>query len=1132
MDSTRQDQHQWSDWFSKAPPSAEDAEEGAVPAEDADGPSSGAAQNEDPVAGPVAGDGPATPGDPAAQTADFDISKATDPAPDNGADPSGDPAPATPSGVTAADIRNTRPPRDEQDDRDGGAPGDAGPFGPLDRRVPGQTLRGQPPGRPAPRDHQPSGGQTPATPAGTAGSGGPAWTPPWRLPRDESITRRLPRDPASDRSGQEPTPTPPPAAPPTVAQPIVTPEQARALYEAETAQADVTPPAAEAEPEARAPFAPPTVAQPIVTPEQARALYEAETAQAEETAPAAEAETPVAPTPPTVAQPIVTPEQARAMYEEVAPTTSWPIISPDTPDTPDTPDEEAGGADWAEQADVAAVADGSVSEVWTEPSMRSSGHDRPDDEPTGVDEIRQAEGTQTERNDAAPGDQPHPEAQAPAIPFAPPTVAQPIVTREDARKLPPPPPTMAQPIVTPEEAASMLPVAPTVAQPILTPAEATAMSPVEITKTDLPVMHAPVTYYGPGRRPPTEGRPGAAPQEGAEQAEAAEAAEPQGKAAAKTDRHATYKRPEMLSSAETVMLPQVKPPLKPSPKIARASTADTGAQAVMAAGAASVEAPKKLIDQEPTSIMAVQAPPRKAAAPPRPDQPYTASQRRKWISRGVLLAILLMQAVLSLRLHNAAFEDEAQYLYAGRLEILHLFHHQPLPLNFAAYFSGAPVLYPVAGAWADSIGGLAAARALSLVEMLATTGLLYTISRRLFNERAAICAALLYSVTMSVTFLGHFATYDATCLFLLAVTAWIMVRTALLRWPVFLLAIPVAALAVAVKYAGALFLPTIAVLPILTAWPYRRRRVWAYPVVFAVGVGALLYLGLKWGGHSYTEALSSTTTSRAKGTTPIGHIGWESLKWGGVVFFAAVLGSVAYAWRPRTDPEEEIAPAGSRLRRILLGLVLTCTALLAPLYQAHLHTDVSFLKHIGFGLFFAAPMAGVGLARIMGDHFRRPQIGIAVWGLALLLGMTEATHLYGAWGNETAFVKSFSTQLKPGAKYLVEIPEVPIYYLQGNKEAQAQQFSSTFVLVYQNPKGAVLSGTTAYEAAIANNYFQVVAYEGFTTPATDNAIASELAKNKNYKKVTVVSDSTKYHDGTFTIWVRKAGVKGQGKLIG
>jgi hypothetical protein len=874
------------------------------------------------------------------------------------------------------------------------------------------------------------------------------------------------------------------------------------------------------------------VAQPIVTPEQARAMYEAETGQPGE-AQAAEAETPPPAAPPTVAQPIITPEQARAMYE-AAPTAAQPIISPGTGAGDDQGEDargdgatEAGptegpgvtersaGADWADEADEAAVADGSMSDVWTDPSRRPS----PLSEPA-----------------ATPGPE-EPGRQTPAVPPSPPTVAQPIVTPEDARTLAPAAPTMAQPIVTPEDAASMAPVAPTVAQPILTPAEATAMTPVDVTVTDLPVVNAPVTYYGPGRRPPTEGQPGTAPQDGAAHAEAAQAAPPQGKAQAKTDRHATYKRPEMVSSAETVMLPKVKPPLKPSPKIARASTVDTGAQAVVAAGAgaSSVEAPKK-IDQEQTTVLAVQTPPqqqkKKVAGAPRPDQPYTASQRRKWISRGVLLAILLMQAVLSLRLHNTAFEDEAQYLYAGQLEILHIFHHQPLPLNFASYFSGAPVLYPVAGAWADSIGGLAAARALSLLEMLATTGLLYTISRRLFNERVAICAALLFSVTMSVTFLGHFATYDATCLFLLAVTAWIMVRTALLRWPVFLLAVPVAALAVAVKYAGALFVPTIAVLPVLTAWPYRRRRVWAYPVVFGVGTAALLYLGLKWGGHSYSEALSSTTTSRAQGTTPVGHLGWESLKWGGVIFFAAVLGTVAYAWRPRTDAEEEIAPAGSRLRRILLGLVLTGTAVLAPVYQAHLHTDVSFLKHIGFGLFFAAPMAGVGLARVMGDHFRRPQLGIAVWGLALLLGMTEATHLFGAWGNETSFVKDFSKELKPGAKYLVEIPEVPIYYLEGNKEAQAAQFSSTFVLVYQNPKGVVLSGTTAYEAAIQNNFFQTVAIEGFTTPATDNAIESELKKNKNYTKVTVVSDSTKYHDGTFTIWVRKAGVKGRGKLIG
>ncbi len=76
--------------------------------------------------------------------------------------------------------------------------------------------------------------------------------------------------------------------------------------------------------------------------------------------------------------------------------------------------------------------------------------------------------------------------------------------------------------------------------------------------------------------------------------------------------------------------------------------------------------------------------------------------------------------------------------------------------------------------------------------------LLYSLPRRLFNERAGLCAAALFAVTEAAVFLGNFATYDATCLFLLALAAWITVRTAASRWPVFLLAALPAALAVGV----------------------------------------------------------------------------------------------------------------------------------------------------------------------------------------------------------------------------------------------------------------------------------------------------------------------------------------------
>ena len=72
-----------------------------------------------------------------------------------------------------------------------------------------------------------------------------------------------------------------------------------------------------------------------------------------------------------------------------------------------------------------------------------------------------------------------------------------------------------------------------------------------------------------------------------------------------------------------------------------------------------------------------------------------SSPRRTWVSRGVLLVILAVQAVLTLRMNNTAFEDEALYLYSGHLEIAHWLHGTPLQGNYASYFSGAPVLYPV-----------------------------------------------------------------------------------------------------------------------------------------------------------------------------------------------------------------------------------------------------------------------------------------------------------------------------------------------------------------------------------------------------------------------------------------------------
>ena len=201
-------------------------------------------------------------------------------------------------------------------------------------------------------------------------------------------------------------------------------------------------------------------------------------------------------------------------------------------------------------------------------------------------------------------------------------------------------------------------------------------------------------------------------------------------------------------------------------------------------------------------------------------------------------------------------------------------------------------------------------------------------------------------------------------------------------------------------------------------------------------------------------------------------------------------------------------------------MVLSGTALLAPAYQAHLHTDISFQKHIGFGLFFAAPIAAFGLARLLGDHFRRPHIAVGVWSLALVLGLVQTSHLYQVWPNSTQFVRAFSKYLQPHARYLVEVPEVPIYYLLGHADAQPRQFTSTFYINYVNSKGVLLSGTVGFTAAVNAGYFHVVAYNGNVTAAADAVLAQALSASKDYYLAAEIHITDVFGPGDYFIWVK------------
>ena len=199
----------------------------------------------------------------------------------------------------------------------------------------------------------------------------------------------------------------------------------------------------------------------------------------------------------------------------------------------------------------------------------------------------------------------------------------------------------------------------------------------------------------------------------------------------------------------------------------------------------------------------------RAAVPAR--QPRTGLLSGRW----PVMLILAMQAVVSLAmLHNTAFQDEALYLYAGR-QIIHHWNGGPVPPNYAFYLSGYPYIYPVIGGFLDMAGGLELARAFSLACMLGVTAIVYLVTRKLFHQQAAIFAAAAYASTGVVLFLSRLATYDAMCLFLIALATAISVHGGMSRRPWQVLAIgPVLVLAILAKYAALLF-----VLPVFGLWP-------------------------------------------------------------------------------------------------------------------------------------------------------------------------------------------------------------------------------------------------------------------------------------------------------------------------
>jgi hypothetical protein len=437
---------------------------------------------------------------------------------------------------------------------------------------------------------------------------------------------------------------------------------------------------------------------------------------------------------------------------------------------------------------------------------------------------------------------------------------------------------------------------------------------------------------------------------------------------------------------------------------------------------------------------------------------------------------------------RTAFGDEALYLSAGHLEWSHWLHGTQIPA-YPTWFSGAPVIYPPVGAIADSLGGLTAARLLSLLFMLGVTSFVWCAAIRLLaDERAAFFAAALFAVLAPTLHLGSFATFDALALLFLAAATWCATRASssqnAVRWV--MAAGLLLALANATKYATALYDLTVLGVAFLSSWPDAGWQGALRRAAFLAGTtAAVLAVLLALGGPGYLTGIRLTTTGRVDGTDGASVVFADAWSWTAVVVVPAVIAVVVCGLRRRWP-------------QALLLAVLALSALLAPAEQARIQTATSLNKHVDFGAWFAAIAAGYLLS-----FLSRRRVVLAVSLAALIpvtwTGTVQAREMID-WPDVTGLVKVVRPLTAHGGHFLVDTTDILQYYL---PNTSWRQWSNT-----QD------NNAEYYQQAIARHYFSVVVLDFDQTPAMDYAIALDISSLGGYRLVAEVRSDK----AVFYVW--------------
>jgi hypothetical protein len=441
--------------------------------------------------------------------------------------------------------------------------------------------------------------------------------------------------------------------------------------------------------------------------------------------------------------------------------------------------------------------------------------------------------------------------------------------------------------------------------------------------------------------------------------------------------------------------------------------------------------------------------------------------------------------------------------------------------------SGSPAIYPPIAAFADSIGGLAGARILSLGFMMIATTLLWLTGCRLYDRVAAFFAVALWAFLGETLRLGAFATYDAMACMLICAAAYFAVRAGQSdeRGPQWAMASAVAlTIANCTKYATGLFDPVIIALVIVVALAQSRSRkhaarlaavIASYLVIFLVGLLALATMG---NGY-YVTGIEATTTSRASAGDSayvvLASI-WPYIK---VIAPITLLGALLCLWLERD------------LYRRLLTLLLALTGTLAPLNQVRIHTQTSLDKHEDFAAWFMALAAGYAISALMrGSWLRRVTAfgaGMAAIAATLVIGLPFSQFADSYWPN-TARVVALVHPLVEHTKgeILFQNPAILTYYM-----GPADGWSSIWKRISGQGSLRLPSGRTIdaapvgsngipapFETAIRDGYFKIVVLNKDWFNTFDAGMIPAIDRDPHYRLVAQTSE--------FLVWQYYAGKTG------